>query len=173
MSKVKEILITENEIQNKVNELAKQIENDYGDEIVVISILKGSTLFMSDLVRKINKSVYIEFMQVSSYEGTTSTGKINIIKDIEADIEGKDVLIIEDIIDTGNTLCALVEELKNRGANSVEIATLLSKPSRREIEVDCKYIGFEIEDKFVIGYGMDYNQEYRNLPYIGVYDNSK
>lgn len=171
MGNIKEILISEDQIKNRIFELAKEIEKDYDDEILMIGILKGSTLFMADLIRNIDKTVYMEFMQVSSYEGTESTGKINIKKDIEVDLTGKDVLVVEDIIDTGNTLGYLVENLRSRGAKSVEIVTLLSKPERRLKEIDCKYIGFEIEDKFVVGFGMDYNQRYRNLPYIGIYDN--
>lgn len=173
MGKIKEILITEEKIQERINELAIEIQNDYKDELVVICILKGSAFFMSDLAKRIDRPMYMEFMQVSSYEGLNSTGEINIIKDIDSPIQGKDVLIIEDIIDTGNTLSYLIKNLKERGANSVEIVALLSKPARRIKDIYCKYIGFEIEDKFVIGYGMDYNQKYRNLPYIGVYDNSE
>lgn len=172
MNNIKEILITEEEIQNRVYELAKEIERDYNDELLMICILKGSALFMSDLIKRIDRELEIEFMQVSSYEGINSTGKINIIKDIETDIRGRDVLVIEDIIDTGNTLSYLIEDLKQRGAKSVEIVTLLSKAARREQEVECKYIGFEIEDKFVIGYGMDLDEKYRNLPYIGIFDES-
>ncbi|MDY2986836.1 MAG: hypoxanthine phosphoribosyltransferase [Peptoniphilus sp.] len=173
MGNIKEVLISEDKIQNRILELAQAIEKDYDGEILMIGILKGSTIFMADLVRKINKNVYMEFMQVSSYEGTESTGNVNIKKDVEIELVGKDVLIVEDIIDTGNTLGYLIENLKKRGAKSVEIVTLLSKPERRLKEIECKYIGFEIEDKFVVGFGMDYNQNYRNLPYIGIYDNSE
>lgn len=173
MGNIKEVLISEDKIQNRILELAQAIEKDYDGEILMIGILKGSTLFMADLVRKINKNVHMEFMQVSSYEGAESTGNINIKKDVETELVGKDVLIVEDIIDTGNTLGYLIENLKQRGAKSVEIVTLLSKPARRLKEIECKYIGFEIEDKFVVGFGMDYNQNYRNLPYIGIYDNSE
>lgn len=173
MGNIKEVLISEDKIQNRILELAQAIEKDYDGEILMIGILKGSTIFMADLVRKINKNVYMEFMQVSSYEGTESTGNVNIKKDVEIELVGKDVLIVEDIIDTGNTLGHLIENLKKRGAKSVEIVTLLSKPERRLKEIECKYIGFEIEDKFVVGFGMDYNQNYRNLPYIGIYDNSE
>ena len=148
--------------------MAKQIDKDYeGKEIILVGILKGSVVFMVELAKRLKTKVQFEFIEVSSYEGTESTGKIKIKKDLQNDIEGKDVLIVEDIIDTGNTLSYLKEYFQEKNPNSLKIVTLLSKPSRRIKELDVEYIGFKIEDKFVIGYGLDYNQNYRNLPYIG------
>lgn len=162
------ILINEKNLERRINELAKQIEKDYeGKEIVLLGILKGSLPFMWELSKKLKNNVILEFMEVSSYEGTESTGKVVIKKDIVENIEGKDVLIVEDIIDTGRTLNYLTKYLKEKNPKSIKIATLLSKPSRRVIELNVDYIGFKIEDEFVIGFGLDYDQIYRNLPYIG------
>ena len=166
-------LINEKNLEKRINELAKEIEKDYeGKEIVFIGILKGSLPFMWELAKRINNKVIFEFMEVCSYEGTESTGEVRIIKDIELDIDGKDVLIVEDIIDTGYTLSYLKEHLEGQNPNSLKIATLLSKPSRRIIELNVDYIGFKIEDEFVIGFGLDYNQLYRNLPYIGYFEDN-
>lgn len=163
-----EVLISQEDLQKRIKELAKQIDTDYiGRELVLIGILKGSVIFMSELAKNIESNISIDFMEVSSYEGTESTGKVKINKDVRNLIEGKDVIIVEDIIDTGRTLSSLIEYLKQKKPNSIKIATMLSKPSRRIIEVKVDYIGFEIEDIFVIGYGLDYNEKYRNLPYIG------
>ena len=162
------VLINETRIEKRLDEMAKQIDKDYeGKEIILVGILKGSVVFMVELAKRLKTKVQFEFIEVSSYEGTESTGKIKIKKDLQNDIEGKDVLIVEDIIDTGNTLSYLKEYFQEKNPNSLKIATLLSKPSRRIKELDVEYIGFKIEDKFVIGYGLDYNQKYRNLPYIG------
>ena len=162
------VLINEARLDGRLEELAKQIEKDYdGKEILFLGVLKGSAVFMVELAKKIKNNVEFEFIEISSYEGTESTNKIKINKDITGKIEGKDVIIIEDIIDTGRTLSYLVEYLKKQKIKSLKIATLLSKPSRRVIELDVDYIGFKIDDVFVIGYGLDYNQKYRNLPYIG------
>ena len=162
------VLINESRLDGRLEELAKQIEKDYdGKEILFLGVLKGSAVFMVELAKKIKNNVEFEFIEISSYEGTESTNKIKINKDITGKIEGKDVIIIEDIIDTGRTLSYLVEYLKKQKIKSLKIATLLSKPSRRVIELDVDYIGFKIDDVFVIGYGLDYNQKYRNLPYIG------
>lgn len=162
------VLINETRIEKRLDEMAKQIDKDYeGKEIILVGILKGSVVFMVELAKRLKTKVQFEFIEVSSYEGTESTGKIKIKKDLQNDIEGKDVLIVEDIIDTGNTLSYLKEYFQEKNPNSLKIATLLSKPSRRIKELDVEYIGFKIEDKFVIGYGLDYNQNYRNLPYIG------
>ena len=148
--------------------MAKQIEKDYeGKEIVFIGILKGSVMFMAELAKNVKSNVQLDFMEASSYEGTESTGNVRINKDIQNSIEGKDVIIVEDIIDTGRTLTYVKEYLKQKNPNSIKIATMLSKPSRRVMELDVDYIGFAIEDKFVVGYGLDYNEKYRNLPYIG------
>lgn len=163
-----EILINESRLEKRIEELGKQIEKDYkGKEIVFIGILKGSVMFMAQLAKSIKNSVEFDFMDVSSYEGTESTGKIKVNKDIRNSIEGKDIIIVEDIIDTGRTLTYLVEYLKQKNPSSLKIATMLSKPSRRVMELNVDYIGFAIDDKFVVGYGLDYNEKYRNLPYIG------
>lgn len=162
------ILINKAKLEKRIEELARQIEKDYkGEEIVLVGILKGSVMFMAELAKKIRNNVILDFMDVSSYEGTESTGKIKINKDIRDSIEGKDVIIVEDIIDTGRTLTEVIEYLKQKKPNSLKIATMLSKPSRRIKELNVDYIGFAIEDKFVVGYGLDYNEKYRNLPYIG------
>ena len=162
------VLINKARIEKRLDEMAKEIEKDYeGKDIVFLGILKGSVPFMWELAKRINNNVIFEFIEVSSYEGTESTGVIKLHKDIKQSIEGKDVIIVEDIVDTGRTLDFLTKHIKIKNPNSVKIATLLSKPSRRVIEVNVEYIGFEIEDKFVIGFGLDDNQNLRNLPYIG------
>ena len=143
-------------------------EKDYeGKDIVFIGILKGSVIFMSELAKNIKNNVEMDFMDVSSYEGTESSGDVRINSDIRNSIKGKDVIIIEDIIDTGRTLTYLIEYLKQKNPSSIKIATMLSKPSRRIMELNVDYIGFSINDEFVVGYGLDYNEKYRNLPYIG------
>lgn len=173
MTEIKEILFTREEIQRKVQELGKIISNDYkGKKLILVGILKGAVPFMADLMREIDLDLEYDFMDVSSYSGTTSVGEVRILKDISTHIEGKDVLFVEDIIDTGLTLSYLTDLFKSRAANSVAITTLLSKPKRRKIDIYVKYIGYEIEDKFVVGYGMDYNEKFRSLPYIGVLDES-
>ena len=168
INEVQEILINESEIQEKVKYLAEQINKDYaGKDIVLMIILKGSVVFSADLMRYLNVNVSLDFMQVSSYGSSSVSGELKILKDGQIDVNGKNVIIAEDIIDSGNTLSALVKLLKKRGAN-VEICTLLSKPAIRETQVDVKYEGFEIPDEFVVGYGMDYDERFRNLPYIGI-----
>lgn len=166
--KIGNIMITREEIAAKVKELGEIISRDYaGKEIVAVGILKGCFVFMSDIIREISADIQVHFMQVSSYgSGTESSGKINIIKDIDIDISGKDVIIFEDIIDSGNTLSKLVPMIKGRGAASVKVCTLLSKPSRRVVEFEAEYTGFEIPDKFIIGYGLDCDEQFRQLPYI-------
>lgn len=168
MEKIK-VLISKEQIENRVKELAKQIRKDYTEKsITAICLLKGSLFFTADLTREIGGKIYLEFMQLSSYEGENTTGTIKLKKDIDfSEIKGKDVLIIEDIVDTGITLNYTLEHIKKAGANSVKVCTLLNKPSRRKIKVPIDYVGFEIENQFVLGYGMDYDQLYRNLPYIG------
>jgi len=162
------VLINKIKLEKRIEEIAKQIDKDYeGKEIVLIGILKGSVMFMAELAKNIKSNVELDFMDVSSYEGTESTGNVKIKKDIRNSIEGKEVVIVEDIIDTGRTLTYVIEHLKQKNPNSIKIATMLSKPSRRVIELDVDYIGFTIEDKFVIGYGLDYDEKFRNLPYIG------
>lgn len=167
---VKEILLSEEQIKARVQELGAQITKDYeGKTIVLCGILKGAVTFYTDLARAIEVPVLFDFMSCSSYgSGTTSSGAVMVRKDMDTNIKGKDVLIVEDIIDTGITLSHLVPLLKERGANSVKLATLLSKPARRQVEVAVDYNGFEIPDAFVVGYGLDYDGRYRNLPYIGV-----
>ena len=162
------IVISREEIDKRVKELGSLISNDYKDkEIIAVGILKGCFVFMSDIIREISTDVQTYFMQVSSYgSGTESSGKIHIKKDIDIDICGKDVIIFEDIIDSGNTLSALVPMLKERGPNSVKVCTLLSKPSRRVVDFEADYTGFEIPDKFIIGYGLDCDEKFRQLPYI-------
>ena len=173
MSDIKEVLISEEEIQNKVKELGKKITEDYRDKnLFLLGILKGAVPFMADIMRKIDLDLEYDFMDVSSYQGTRSLEEVRILKDISTSIVGKDILIVEDIIDTGITLNYLTKVLKSRGANSIEIVTMLSKPSRRKVDLPVKYNGFEIEDNFVIGYGMDYDEKYRALPYIGILDES-
>lgn len=162
------VLINNSKLEKRIVEMAKQIEKDYkGKDIVFIGILKGSVMFMTQLAKNVKNNVELEFMDVSSYKGMESTGQVKINKDIRNSIEGKDVIIVEDIIDTGRTLTYLLEYLKQKNPNSIKIATMLSKPSRRIKELDVNYIGFAIDDKFVVGYGLDYNEKYRNLPYIG------
>lgn len=162
------ILINKSKLEKRIEELGKQIEKDYqGKEIVFVGILKGSVMFMTELAKNVKSNVELDFMDVSSYQGTESTGTVTINKDIRNSIEGKDVILVEDIIDTGRTLTYVLEYLKQKNPNSIKIATMLSKPSRRVMELNVDYIGFSIEDKFVVGYGLDYNEKYRNLPYIG------
>lgn len=162
------VWINKSKLEKRIQELAKQIEKDYKNkEIVMVGILKGSVMFMTELAKNIKSNVELDFMDVSSYEGTESTKKVTINKDIRNSIEGKDVIIVEDIIDTGRTLTYVLEHLKQKNPNSIKIVTMLSKPSRRIMELNVEYIGFAIEDKFVVGYGLDYKEKYRNLPYIG------
>ena len=162
------VLINEKRLEKRIKEIAEKIEKDYEDkEIVFIGILKGSVMFMTELAKNIKSDVQFDFMDVSSYEGTESTGTIKVNKDLRDSIEGKDVIIVEDIIDTGRTLTYLLDYLKKKNPKSIRIATMLSKPSRRVLELNVDYIGFSIEDKFVVGYGLDYDEKYRNLPFIG------
>ena len=156
---------------DKKSSLGAQISRDYeGKDLLLVSILKGSVVFMADLMRAITEPCSIDFMVVSSYGGanTTSTGLVKIVKDLDQDLSGKDVLIVEDILDTGVTLSHLVPMLKLRRPNSVRLCTILSKPSRRKVDIEPDYCGFEVPDEFVVGYGLDYDEKYRNLPYVGV-----
>lgn len=163
-------LISEEDMFKRIEILGKQISKDYkGKEIAAICVLKGGVMFMADLVKHIDVPLSMDFMAVSSYGNeTSSTGVVKIIKDLDESIEGKEVLIVEDIIDSGRTLSYLVNILQDRNPNSIKICTLLDKPERRIVNVDVDYVGFEIPDKFVIGFGLDYMQLYRNLPYIAV-----
>lgn len=162
-------MIDEETLDARIREIAAQISRDYAKkEVRLICILKGSIFYTTELAKRLTIPTTMDFMSVSSYGGgTESSGKINIKKDLDEDIEGLDVIVVEDIIDSGNTLSQLIPELQSRNPRSIAITTLLDKPSRREVEVDVKYIGFEIEDKFVVGYGLDYDQSYRDLPFIG------
>ena len=167
---VERVLISEEEIAAKVKEIGAQISKDYeGEKLLVITILKGSVIFAADLLREIKIPVEIDFMCLSSYgSGSESSGVVKIVKDLNNPIEGMNVLIIEDILDSGNTLSHLTKLLGTRNPKSVKIATLLDKPDRRKAHVDVAYKGFTIPDEFVIGYGLDYDEKYRNLPYVGV-----
>lgn len=169
-SDLKEILLSEEQIRARVQEMGKEITKDYaGKEVVLVGVLKGAVTFFSDLARSIDGPVSFDFISCSSYgSGAVSSGSVKIKKDLDKPIEGKNVLVIEDIIDTGITLSRLLPILKERGASSVKLATLLSKPSRRQVDVTVDYNGFEVPDAFVVGYGLDYDGRYRNLPYIGV-----
>ncbi|WP_130803807.1 hypoxanthine phosphoribosyltransferase [Acinetobacter ihumii] len=165
------VMISTEEIQAKVKQLGEQINAHYADnakDLVLIGLLRGSFIFMADLCRAIEKPHELDFMTVSSYGGsTTSSRDVKILKDLDGEIRGKDVLVVEDIIDSGNTLSKVLEILRTREPNSIELCTLVSKPSRREIELEVKFLGFEVEDKFIVGYGLDYDQKYRHLPFIG------
>ncbi len=162
-------LISEAALQARVKEVAQQIRADAGAEpILLLGVLKGAFMFMADLMRQIQGEVTCDFISVSSYVGTTSSGEVQIRKDVDSPLEGRRVIIVEDIVDTGLTLHYLQGILQNRNPASLQTACLLSKPSRRKTPVPVDYVGFEIEDKFVVGYGLDFNERYRNLPYIGV-----
>ena len=167
---IKEIIYTEEEIKTRVAEIGKQITKDYnGEDLVVVGVLRGSIVFMADLIRYIDLPVVLDTVALSSYyNGTDSTGKVKINKDLESSITGKHVLIVEDIADRGVTLTFLIEMLQVRKAKSINICTLLNKPSRRTIEVKLDYVGFDIDDHFVVGYGLDFAQKYRNYPHIGI-----
>ena len=164
------IMLSEEVIKARVEEIAKQITSDYkGTRPLAISILKGSLIFFADLIRDIDLPMELDFMAVSSYgSGTTSSGQLKIKKDCDSDVKGRDVIIVEDIIDSGNTLYKLKRMLIERTPASVNIVTLLDKPERREVPMEPEYTCFTIEDEFVVGYGLDYAEEYRNLPYVGV-----
>jgi len=164
------VLLSEEQIKNRVGEVAKEVAHDYrGKKPLLVGILKGCVVFFADFVRLLDFPVELDFMAISSYGASTeSTGQILIKKDLSVDIKGKDVIIIEDIVDSGNTLYNLRAHLSARGANSVKIVALLNKPSRRKVDMQPDYKCFDIEDNFVVGYGMDYAERYRNLPYIGV-----
>ncbi|MGN0983229.1 MAG: hypoxanthine phosphoribosyltransferase [Gemmiger sp.] len=164
------ILITEEQLREKVAELGARITADYeGRDLLLVSILKGSVVFMADIMRAIHMPCSIDFMVVSSYGGTnvSSTGLVKIVKDLDQDLSGKDVLIVEDILDTGITLSHLVPMLKLRNPRSVRLCAILSKPTRRKADIEPDYLGFEVPDEFVVGYGLDYDEKYRNLPYVG------
>ncbi len=171
MKHIVEVMITEQDVKIRIAELAHQINERYGDsgkELVLVGLLRGSFIFMADLCRMITVNHEVDFITASSYGNSMSSNRdVKILKDLDEDIRGKDVLIVEDIIDTGYTLTKVREILELREPNSVALCTLLDKPSRREIIVPIDYIGFSIEDEFVVGYGIDYAQRYRHLPYVG------
>ena len=169
-SYVKEILIPEDRLQQRISELGAQISRDYaGEDLLLLAVLKGSVLFLSDLMRHITVPHAVDFMATSSYGASTeSSGIVRILKDLDEPIQGRNVLIVEDIIDTGHTLDYLLRLLRARMPKSLRICTLLNKPDRREVDVHVDYIGFDIPNEFVLGYGLDYDELYRNLPYIAV-----
>jgi hypoxanthine phosphoribosyltransferase len=164
-----DVLYTEAQIQSRVAEMAAQIRRDFPDRLHLVAVLKGAFVFLSDLVRHMKGDVSLDFMAVSSYaKGTTTSGEVRLMKDLDTTLDGRHVVIVEDIVDTGLTLTYLQDILRARGPKTLRTACLLSKPSRRQVDVKVEYIGFEIEDRFVVGYGLDYAEQYRNLPYIGV-----
>jgi hypoxanthine phosphoribosyltransferase len=164
-----EILLSEAQIQKRIAEMAQEIRRDFPDDLHVIAVLKGAFIFLSDLARQIPGHVSLDFMAVSSYaKGTTSSGEVKMVKDLDTALDGRNVIIVEDIVDTGLTLSYLQKILQERHPKSLRTACLLSKPSRRKVDVPVEYIGFTIEDRFVVGYGLDYAEQYRNLPHIAV-----
>ncbi|MBO7689435.1 MAG: hypoxanthine phosphoribosyltransferase [Clostridia bacterium] len=164
------VLVTEEEAREIVARLGKQVSEDYaGKNLVLVSVLKGAVVFMADLMRAIDIPLTIDFMVVSSYHKTESSGTVKIIKDLDTDLTGKDILIVEDILDTGRTLASLIEILKMRNPSSLKICTFLDKPDRRVSKIEADYIGKVIPDEFVVGYGLDYDESYRNLPFVGIY----
>ena len=166
-----ENLIDKELVEKRIKELAREIEKDYaGEEVYCVGLLKGSVIFLSDLVKEINSPVIIDFMSVSSYGSeTVSSGDVKILKDTDLDLRGKHVLIVEDIIDTGNTLKKVKEIIETREPKKIKIVTLLDKPERREVDdIEVDYVGFKIPDEFVVGYGIDFAQKYRTLPYVGI-----
>ncbi|MDO4590570.1 MAG: hypoxanthine phosphoribosyltransferase [Slackia sp.] len=177
---IKQVLYTHEDLSRRVRELGRSITEDYRERaleptrdgspsLIVISVLRGAALYMSDLVREIDLPLEMDYMAVSSYgSGTKSSGVVRILKDLSSQIEGRHVLIAEDILDSGLTLHYLLRVLESRNPASIEIATLLRKDVQREVDIDCKYVGFECPDEFIVGYGLDYAEHYRNLPYIGI-----
>ena len=167
---IEKILITREEIQNRCSELGKELTEIYKDKNpLVVGVLKGAVPFMADIVREMDCHLELDFMDVSSYgNATISSGEVKILKDLDTNVEGRDMLIVEDIIDSGRTLAYLVDLFKYRKAKSVKIVTLLDKPEGRVVKIDADYIGFDVPNEFVVGYGLDYAEQYRNLPYVGV-----
>lgn len=167
---IERVIVSEEQLKNRIKEIAQQIDKDYsGRDLILVGVLKGAVMAMADLSRAIQRHVDMDWMAVSSYgSGTTSSGVVRILKDLDRDITGREVLIVEDIVDTGLTLSWLRANLESRGAKSVEIMTVLRKPEAAKVEVNVKYTGFEIPPDFVVGYGLDFNEKYRNLPFIGV-----
>ena len=164
------VLLSEEEIHAKVKEMGKKITEDYkNSNLMLVTVLKGAVVFLADIMREIDVPAEIDFMAVSSYgSGVKSSGVVKIVKDLDVPLEGKDILIVEDILDSGLTLSYIKELLASRGPRSIKVATLLDKPSRRKVDLQADYVGFSVPDEFVIGYGLDYDEKYRNLPYIGI-----
>lgn len=169
-SDIERVILTEEAIRERVHELGAQISTDFADEpLLMIAVLRGAALFIADLARAIKTPVEIDFMAVSSYGSSTkSSGVVRIIKDLDETIQGRHVLVVEDILDTGLTLKYLLKNLASRSPASLDVVTLLSKEGKQRVPITCKYVGFDIPDEFVVGYGLDYAEKYRNLPYIGV-----
>lgn len=168
---IQQILLTQEQIQNRIRELGEQLSRDYaGKDPVIVGVLKGVVVFYADMIRQIKVPCQLDFMWISSYAGTTSTGKMLVRQDVSADLKGRHVLILEDIFDTGNSLNYTVEHLLRKEPASLKVCTLLDKPSRRKegITLQADYVGFTIPNAFVVGYGLDYNEHYRNLPYVGI-----
>ncbi|HAX72915.1 MAG TPA: hypoxanthine phosphoribosyltransferase [Firmicutes bacterium] len=167
---IKKVLLSTEEIETKAKELGKILAVDYaGKTPILLGLLKGSIPFIGDLMKQINIPLQVEFMDVSSYHGgTSSSGQVKILKDLDVSVEGRHIIIVEDIVDTGFTLTRVIELLKHRGAASVEVVTMLDKPEGRVVTMEPKYVGFTVPKEFVVGYGLDYNELYRNLPYVGV-----
>jgi hypoxanthine phosphoribosyltransferase len=165
-----EVMLTEEEVDRRIQEIGDQISKDYaGKQVHLVCVLKGGSFFMCELAKRITVPVSLDFMSVSSYgAGTKSSGVVKIVKDLDEPLEGKDVLVVEDIVDSGRTLSYLLDMLSDRGPASLRLCTLLDKPDRRVVDVNVDYTGFQIPDEFVVGYGLDYDQRYRNLPFIGV-----
>ena len=164
------VLLSEEEIRAKVKEMGQKITEDYkNSNLMLVTVLKGAVVFLADVMRQIDVPAEIDFMVVSSYgSGVKSSGVVKIVKDLDVPLEGKDILIVEDILDSGLTLSYIKKLLASRGPRSIKIATLLDKPSRRKVDLQADYVGFSVPDEFVIGYGLDYDEKYRNLPYIGI-----
>ena len=168
---IKKILISEEEIEKRCQEMGRQISDDYrktGEIPLLVAMLKGAVPFLVKISKYIDLDVEMDFMDVSSYEGTESIGDVRIMKDLDRSIKGIKILLVEDIVDTGRTLNTVIELLRNKGAENVKIVSLLDKPSRRVVHVDVDYIGFEVPNEFVVGFGLDFNEKYRNLPYVGI-----
>ena len=166
---LQDVLLTEEQLHTRLDEMAVQIDRDYaGKDLLLVGVLKGAVMVMADLARRLHAPVSMDWMAVSSYgSGTKSSGVVRILKDLDTDLSGRDVLIVEDIIDSGLTLSWLLSNLRSRGPASVEIATMLRKPDAAKVDVDVRYVGFDIPNEFVVGYGLDYAERYRNLPFVG------
>lgn len=169
------VLISAEDVQRRIQELAEQISRDYAnsEKLIAVGVLKGSVFFLVDLLKHLSIPVAVDFFQTSSYAGGLEAGEVRIRKDLDLSVRGADVLLIEDIVDTGYTLRTILDLLRFRRAKTVKLCSLLDKPSRRKVEVPIDYLGFSIEDHFVVGYGLDYDELYRNIPYIGIYESSK